>query len=652
MCGITGIVGAYGLGAEYLNASVSSMTDVLDYRGPDDHGVCIDERAGLAFGHRRLSILDLSVHGHQPMQSACGRYITVYNGEIYNFKDLRKELVNAGHSFRGHSDTEILLAAISEWGVEKALQRFNGMFALALWDKEQNQLYLARDRIGEKPLYYGWIGDVFVFGSELKSICAYPNFKAEVNREALSLYFRYRYVPSPYSIYKDIYKLPPGTVLTISAAEKRILPEPVPYWSLHNVVEEANAQPFLLDETELLDSFEQLLADAVEKRMIADVPLGAFLSGGIDSSTIVALMQSRSDQPVRTFSIGFNEAGYDEAVYAKAIASHIGTSHTELYVTARESMDIIPSLSRMYDEPFADCSQIPTHLVASLARNQVTVSLSGDGGDELFAGYWRHFMAMRIWNQTQHLPVTMRKLMSGAIRTLSPISWDKLRQSIDFLLPQKLQGFGVGDRAYKLANILDTRNEMEMYKALVSDWHDSEALVLNTSEPRLQLFEDVSKWDLPDFRKKIMYLDAMSYLPGDILTKVDRASMAVSLEARVPFLDPEVIAFAWRVPMSMKVKDGKGKWLLRQLLARHVPESMFNRPKMGFAVPIDHWLRGPLRDWAEELLDTRKLEEQGMLNAVLVRKRWQEHLSGKRNWQNQLWSVLMYQAWQAEWLNL
>jgi asparagine synthase (glutamine-hydrolysing) len=650
MCGIAGIVGAYGFGAEQLNFTATRMTDVLHYRGPDDHGVWIEERSGLAFGHRRLSILDLSAHGHQPMQSACGRYVTVYNGEIYNFKDLRKELVDAGHSFRSHSDTEVLLAALTEWGLERAVQRFNGMFAFALWDKKQGQLHLARDRIGEKPLYYGWVGDVFIFGSELKSICAYPDFRAEINREALSLFFRYRYVPSPYSIYKGIHKLTPGTVLTISAANTRILPDPVPYWSLQDVVEKGNTDPFLLDESELLDNFEQLLADAVEKRMVSDVPLGAFLSGGIDSSTIVALMQSRSNRPVQTFSIGFNEAGYDEAVYAKEIASHIGTSHTELYVTARQAMGVIPSLPQMYDEPFADCSQIPTHLVASLARNQVTVSLSGDGGDELFAGYWRHFMGMRIWNQAQHLPIPMRKLMSGAIQTLSPVNWDKLRHSIDFLLPQKLKGFGVGDRAYKLVSILNAGNEIEMYKALVSDWNDSEALVLKASEPELALFKNISKWELSDFRKKIMYLDAMSYLPGDILTKVDRASMAVSLEARVPFLDPEIIEFASRVPMNMKIRNGKGKWLLRQLLARHVPESMFNRPKMGFAVPIDHWLRGPLRDWAEELLDARRLEEEGMLNAVLVRTRWQEHLSGKRNWQNQLWNVLMYQAWQAEWI--
>jgi asparagine synthase (glutamine-hydrolysing) len=627
------------------------MSAVLANRGPDDHGVWSDETSGVALGHRRLSIIDLSEHGHQPMHSACGRFVTVFNGEIYNFRELSKILVEAGHVFRGHSDTEVLLAAITEWGIEKAVQRFNGMFAIAVWDKKERVLHLLRDRMGEKPLYYGWVGDVFLFGSELKALHAYENFKPTVNRDALALYFRYRYVPYPYSIYEGIYKLTPGSILTVQPEKPGELPEPIPYWSLQELVETGAAEPFSNSESDIISNFEELLGDAVEMRMVSDVPLGAFLSGGIDSSSIVALMQSRSSRPVETYSIGFNEADYDEAIYAKAVANHLGTSHTELYVTANEAMDVIPLLAQMYDEPFADSSQIPTHLIAQLARKHVTVALSGDAGDELFAGYWRHFMATRIWNNAQNFPEFMRRFCAGSITSISPASWDRMRRSIDFLLPEKLRNFAVGDRAYKMASIIGSKNETEMYRALVSDWFEPENLVLNSKEPQLDSMDESGSLQLADYRNKIMFLDSMNYLPGDILTKVDRATMAVSLEARVPFLDPKVIEFSSRVPMDMKVRNGKGKWILRQLLSRYVPDSLVNRPKMGFGVPIDSWLRGPLRGWAEDLLDEQKLKEQGYLNSALVQQTWKEHISGKRNWQNQLWDVLMFQAWQSHWGN-
>jgi asparagine synthase (glutamine-hydrolysing) len=649
MCGIAGLIGVHGVGRQKLDSMVSSMSVVLTNRGPDDHGVWSDETSGVALGHRRLSIIDLSEHGHQPMHSACGRFITVFNGEIYNFRELSKILVEAGHIFRGHSDTEVLLAAITEWGIEKAVQRFNGMFAIAVWDKKERVLHLVRDRMGEKPLYYGWVGDVFLFGSELKALHAYENFKPTVNRDALALYFRYRYVPYPYSIYEGIYKLTPGSILTVHPEKPGELPEPIAYWSLQELVEKGVAEPFSNNESDIISNFEQLLGDAVEMRMVSDVPLGAFLSGGIDSSTIVALMQSRSNRPVETFSIGFNEADYDEAIYAKAVAKHLGTSHTELYVTAKEAMDVIPLLAQMYDEPFADSSQIPTHLLAQMARKHVTVALSGDAGDELFAGYWRHFMATRIWDNAQKYPEFMRRFCAGSITSISPGSWDRMRQSIDFLLPEKLRNFAVGDRAYKMASIIGSKNETEMYRALVSDWFEPENLVLKSKEPQLDSMDESGSLQLADFRNKMMFLDSMNYLPGDILTKVDRATMAVSLEARVPFLDPKVIEFSCRVPMDMKVRNGKGKWILRQLLSRYVPDSLVNRPKMGFGVPIDSWLRGPLRGWAEDLLDEQKLIEQGYLNPMLVQQTWKEHISGKRNWQNQLWDVLMFQAWLSEW---
>lgn len=647
MCGIAGLLGVQGVSAQELDSVALEMSNTLTHRGPDDQGVWSDEITGIALGHRRLSVIDLSQHGHQPMHSTCDRFVTVYNGEIYNYRELSKTLQKLGHTFRGHCDTEVLLAAIVEWGVEKAIQHFNGMFAIAVWDKQERSLYLARDRMGEKPLYYGWSGNAFLFGSELKALRAYKNFHPVINREALTLYFRYKYVPCPYSIYEGIHKLPPGSILTISSKNKGNLANPVPYWSLKQIVEKGISYQKSFGEIELIEHFEQVLGDAIEMRMVSDVPLGAFLSGGIDSSTVVALMQSRSNRPVATFSIGFNEATYDEAQYAKAVASHLGTEHTELYVTAKQAMDVIPNLPQMYDEPFADSSQIPTHLVANLARKHVTVALSGDGGDELFAGYWRHFMAMRIWNNTRLFPKFMRQLSSSTMTSVSPAAWDSVRQGIDWLLPKRLRNFPLGDRMYKLAGMINTESKNDLYRELVSDWDDCAQLVINGSEPENHMKH---KLVTNDFRTDMMYFDSMSYLPDDILAKVDRATMAVSLEARVPYLDPNVIEFAWRVPLEMKIRNGQGKWLLRKLLSRYVPEALFNRPKMGFGVPIDSWLRGTLCEWANDLLDRRKLDEQGLIDSDMVSRIWQEHLSGRRNWQTHLWDVLMLQSWYSNWI--
>ncbi len=506
MCGIAGLISNCNTSGQKPDSIVNAMIGKLVHRGPDDHGVWYDEKAGVALGHRRLSIIDLSKQGHQPMVSACGRFVTVFNGEIYNFKELRKSLESSRYTFRGYSDTEVLLVAISEWGLEKAVQRFNGMFAIAIWDRKENQLHLVSDRMGEKPLYYGWKGDVFLFASELKALRAYEKFDPVINRDALGQYFRYKYVPYPYSIYEGIYKLAPGCIQTISPRQKNKKLEAVPYWSLSDIVENGLAQTYANNEREVVDNFENILGEAVEMRMVSDVPLGAFLSGGIDSSSIVALMQSRRSRPVETFSIGFNEADYDEAIYAKAVAKHLRTSHTELYVTANEAIDVIPSLVNMYDEPFADSSQIPTHLVAKLARQHVTVSLSGDGGDELFAGYWRHLMATEIWDKAQCLPEVLRRLSSNAITSLSPTSWDSIRRSIEFLLPKKLHNFPIGDRAYKLARIVNSRNEGEVYRALISDWTNPEQLVLGGSEPQLDSMTNIESWGPTDFRNQMMYL--------------------------------------------------------------------------------------------------------------------------------------------------
>lgn len=644
MCGIAGFI-THNPQAPVDRETLRRMTSSLAHRGPDADGHWVDDAAGVALGHRRLSIVDLSPTGHQPMVSASERYVITFNGEIYNFTDLRRELDGP---FRGHSDTEVILAAVEAWGLEAAVRRFVGMFAFALWDRHERTLHLVRDRMGEKPLYYGRMGDTFMFASELKALRAHPRFIGEVDRNSMALQLRHNYIGSPYSIYQGVFKLPPGTILTLRPDTLDAPVAPVAYWSMREAAEQGLRARLELSEGEAVDALESLLKDAIGRQMMADVPLGAFLSGGIDSSTVVALMQAQSSRPIKTFTIGFHEAGYNEAVHAKAVAQHLGTDHTELYVTHEDALAVIPRLPSLYDEPFSDSSQIPTFLVAQLARQHVTVSLSGDGGDELFAGYNRYFWAREIWRRLNRLPPAARRAAADAIRTLPADTWNRLLGGVARSLPGKLRLQTPGDKLYKLADVLAVPSPEAMYRRLVSHWQAPEQLVLGASEPDTGL-TDRSRWaDLPDFTERMMYLDAISYLPGDILTKVDRASMGVSLESRVPFLDHRVVEFAWRVPLDLKVRGAEGKWLLRQVLYRHVPRELVERPKVGFGVPIDQWLRGPLREWAEELLTERRLRDEGYFHPAPIRLKWEEHLSGKRNWQYDLWDVLMFQAWLQE----
>ncbi len=645
MCGFTGFLDSgHVLDRAEALAAVERMANAIAHRGPDDAGNWCDESVGLALGHRRLSILDLSPAGHQPMVSFNGRYVLAFNGEIYNHQDIRHELTAAGAAPRwlGHSDTETILAAVSCWGLMPAVKRMTGMFAFALWDREARVLYLVRDRLGEKPLYYGRVGQTFLFGSELKALRAHPYWRGDIDRGALTLLLRYNYIPAPYSIYQGVQKLLPGIILALQAdgaiTETR-------YWSARDAAERGNDQPFAGSETEATAMLEHLLSRSVGRQMIADVPLGAFLSGGIDSSVIVALMQAQSGRPVKTFTIGFHEADYNEAEHAKAVAHHLGTEHTELYVSAQQALEVIPRLPNLYDEPFSDSSQIPTFLVAQLARQHVTVSLSGDGGDELFGGYNRYFLGRSLWRKTGWLPRVVRGSLAAAIDAVTPASWNTFFTVFERVLPRHLRYANPGDKLHKLAEILAARDGDELYRGLVSHWKDPSSLVPGAREPTTVLTDHSAQATLADLTQRMMYLDLVSYLPDDILVKVDRAAMGVSLETRVPMLDHELVEFAWRVPLSMKIRDGQGKWLLRQVLYRHVPRELIERPKMGFGVPIDVWLRGPLRDWAEALLDEGRLKREGYFDPAPIRTKWQEHLVGRRNWQHHLWDVLMFQSW-------
>lgn len=650
MCGITGLLDvSRRLTADELRIIILKMAETLAHRGPDDRGEWVERDASIALAHRRLSILDLSPQGHQPMGSVCGRYIVVFNGEVYNFKILRKELENLGHAFRGGSDTEVVLASIGQWGVEAAVKRFIGMFAFALWDRKTRLLHLIRDRLGIKPLYYVWKNGVLLFGSELKALRASSSFKTEINRDALSLYLRHNYVPAPYTIYEDTYKLPPGTILTVDASEKGSDPIQTSYWSMREVAGFGAREPFMGSVDDAIEHLDALLRDAVKLCMVADVPLGAFLSGGVDSSTVVALMQVQSDRRVQTFSIGFEEAGYDEAVHAKAVARHIGTEHTELYVTAEEAMAVIPKLPIFYDEPFSDASQIPTFLVSQLARKHVTVSLSGDGGDELFAGYNRHLWAPDIWSKVGWMPTGMRLAAARAITAISPQTWDRTFMVLEQLLPRVMKQRTPGDKLHKLAESMGVDSPEAIYRTLISHWKDPESVVFGAHEPPTVLTNKTLWADMRDFVHGMMYMDTVTYLPDDVLVKLDRASMSVSLEARVPLLDHRLVEFAWQLPLSMKIRDGQGKWLLRKVLDKYVPKELIERPKTGFEVPIASWLRGPLRDWAAALLDEKCLREQGFFDPSPIRRKWEEHLSGARSWQYDLWNILMFQAWKEQW---
>ena len=646
MCGITGFWQSPGDDAAAMTLLTRTMAQQLAHRGPDDSGEWVDPHAGVALGFRRLAIVDLSPLGHQPMRSASGRYEIIFNGEVYNFAALRAELVKLGHSFRGGSDTEVILAAIEQWGLDRAVREFVGMFAIALWDRHESALHLVRDRLGIKPIYYGWQNGVFLYGSELKALAAHPAFCGEIDRDVLALYMRLAYVPDPFSIYRGIRKLPAGSIVTLRSPQDREA-LPTRYWSAHDVVMRGQGAEFAGSDQEAVARLDELLREAVALRMVADVPLGAFLSGGIDSSTVVALMQAQSDRPVRTFSIGFAEAAFDEARHAAAVATHLKTDHIALTVTPDEARRVIPDLPIMFDEPFADSSQIPTYLVSALARRSVTVSLSGDGGDELFGGYNRYQWGDDIWRRTGWAPVQARVFGARALQSISPAGWDRGFASIGSVLPGRLQQRTPGDKLHKLAEVIAVDDPAALYLGLVSQWKRPEEIVLGATEP-VTILTNRADWPpVSTFPERMMFLDMVTYLPGDILTKVDRASMATSLEARVPLLDHRVVEFAAALPLSMKVRHGQGKWILRQVLDAYVPRTLIDRPKTGFGVPIDSWLRGPLRGWAEDLLDPSAMREAGYLNPEPIQRRWKEHLSGARNWQASLWCVLQFQAWHA-----
>lgn len=644
MCGLAGYFSGQWP-ADGAQGRLKTMTDLIVNRGPDSEGHWLDADAGIALGHRRLAIVDLSPAGHQPMVSASERYVIAFNGEIYNHLGIRAELEGLGQApvWRGHSDTETLLAGIEAWGVEATLKRFIGMFAIALWDTQKHTLTLARDRLGEKPLYYGWQGSgnerIFLFGSELKALKAHPDFSAEIDRGALCLLLRHNYIPTPYSIYQGIAKLEPGCLLSVSLAQ----PEPsiLKYWDAVEVACAGVAQPFAGTAVEAVDALEVLAKDAVRQQMVADVPLGAFLSGGIDSSTVVALMQAQSSRPVKTFTIGFNEEGYNEAVHAKAVARHLGTEHTELYVSPQQAMEVIPRLPGLYCEPFADSSQIPTFLVSQLAKQHVTVSLSGDAGDELFCGYNRYQITEKLWHKLALVPAPLRALVAKGITALSPTAWDSLAG----IIPGAGRYAALGDKLHKGAGVLASATVDELYLGMVSHLRHPTDWVIGGQEPPTHLTGLRPELAGLGSVERMMALDAISYLPDDILVKVDRAGMGVSLESRVPFLDHRVVEFAWSLPLGYKLREGQTKWPLRQVLYRHVPRELIDRPKMGFGVPLHDWLRGPLRGWAEELLDEARLTREGYFHPAPIRKIWAEHLSGRRNWMAQLWNVLMFQAW-------
>lgn len=651
MCGLAGFIdlspraGSYDPAAQGL-----AMADALRYRGPDDSGVWSDPATRVVLSQRRLSIVDLSPAGHQPMVSASGRFVITYNGEVYSHQDIRPELEARGIHFRGHSDTEVILESCAAFGVAKTVERLIGMFAFGLWDREERTLTLVRDRLGIKPLYWAQFGGLFLFGSELKALRAHPGWTAEVDRNAAAAFLRHNCVPSPQSIYRGVQKLEPGRILTLRQSGQGLgVPGIETFWDARQVarngVRQCEVQQGTVSDKEAIDRLETLLGDAVGRRMIADVPLGALLSGGVDSSAVVALMQARSDRPVKTFSIGFDAAGYDEARHARAVAAHLGTDHSELYVTSADALAVVPRLPEMFDEPFADSSQIPTFLVSEMARRHVTVALSGDGGDELFAGYNRHVFAAGAWQTLRRLPVALRRLAAAALSAVPQAGWDRMAA----IVPGGLVPARPGEKLHKLAEVLASKDDDALYRALISHWRDPQNLIAGAVEQPGAAWDDSLADDLPDPVQRMQFLDQVGYLPDDILTKVDRASMAVSLEARVPLLDHRVVEFAWSLPGHLKIRHGTSKWILRQMLYRHVPRGLIERPKMGFAVPLGDWLRGPLRAWAEDLLDPVALTAGGLIDAGPVRALWGEHLAG-RDRQFLLWDVLMLEAWRRRWM--
>ena len=639
MCGIAGRFETANMCSSNLE-SIHDMTATLVHRGPDRGDVWTDKPSGIALGHRRLAIIDLSEAGHQPMHSSCGRVVISYNGEVYNAAELRQELMAAGRSFRGHSDTEVIVEGCAHWGIEATVERLIGMFAFGLWDRKERALTIVRDRLGIKPLYWSQKNGVVLFASELKALKAAPEFDSTIDRNAVVSFLRHNYIPAPLTIYKSAQKLEPGWMMTVQAGSA---PKLKPYWRLEDIAKTRHENPIGGSDEEAIDALEAVLSDAVARRMISDVPLGAFLSGGIDSSTVVALMQKASASPVKTFSIGFDVDGYNEAPHAAAVAKHLGTDHTELYVSPSQAMDVIPMLASMYDEPFADSSQIPTYLVSALTRQHVTVSLSGDGGDELFSGYNRYIQAETLMRRIWRLPTPVRRLAAEMLTAVPIQTWNAIMSRLPVLSRYPL----AGDKVHKLASVL-SEDRNGFYRRLVTHWDDPETLVPGGREQVHPIWEH-SKSTVPEFVDRMQFIDTMTYLPDDILTKVDRASMMVSLEARIPIIDHRVVEFAWRLPRHFKIRNGVSKWILRQLLYRYVPQELVDRPKTGFGIPIDHWLRGPLRGWAEDLLSESALNTYGLIDPAPVQEKWREHLNGQRNWQYLLWDVLMLQSWCEKW---
>lgn len=640
MCGIAGFWQTTRT-SEHPLEILSGMADSLAHRGPDDSGTFHDGASGIGFAFRRLAILDLSPQGRQPMRSASGRYVIVFNGEIYNCEETRAEL--GVHPWRGHSDTEVMLEAIERWGLDAAVRRFAGMFAFALWDRREEQLSLCRDRLGIKPLYYGHVGSAFVFASELKAIAQHPDFQGEIDRDALALYMRHSYVPAPHCIYNGLRKLEPGCILTLASAAGS--PEIHQYWSAKDVAVRGLQSPLDLSDGQAIELLCEELSSAVRQRMVADVPVGAFLSGGIDSSAVVALMQAQSTRPVKTFTIGFHDGGYNEAKQAAAVAAHLRTDHTELYLTPKDALSVVPLLPAMYDEPFADSSQIPTHLISALARHKVTVSLSGDGGDEVFGGYNRYLFTKRAWTLLSRLPLPFRGAMGSLLEAFPLRQVDRACHNFAPFIPKRLRVANPGDKLHKLGPFCSAKTIESAYYQTLSHCDEPTEVVLHSNE-RADLRDSIADASrIANIEEAMMLTDLSHYLPDDILVKLDRASMANSLEARVPLLDHRVVEFAWRLPLRFKIRNGTSKWILRQVLYEYVPRKLMERPKMGFAAPIDPWLRGPLRPWAEELLSERRLAKDGLLNVNRIRMHWRQHLSGERNWQDFLWNVLVFQDW-------
>lgn len=658
MCGISGVLSDKESNSIDIKRTASIMSSILSHRGPDDSGLWVNSENVCAMSHSRLAIIDLSSAGHQPMSSQCGRYTIVFNGEIYNHHYLKVELENnrlSNATWKGRSDTEILLEAIRVWGLKKALQKSNGMFAIALWDHKKKRLSLARDRLGEKPLYFGWINRNFAFASELKAFHAFQEFSNQIDKDALDLFLQYSYVPAPYSIYKDIYKLEPGTILSLSRDDSQSALNQLPlaplncgsiniekYWALDSIAVDGQSN-LILDEDCAMDELEKILTNSIKLQSISDVPIGAFLSGGTDSSLVAALMQKHNSNPINTFSIGFNESSFNEAIHANEVAQFLGTNHHEFYVSDNEARDVIPLLSSMYSEPFADSSQIPTFLVSKLARSSVTVALTGDAGDELFGGYNRYALGSRIWKRFNFLPFKIRQMLGVSIEKIPPETLDQFLKVLPLFKGINL----LGDKAHKFSRAMQNSKSLDdVYRSLTMNesFLKNSVMVNKNLPPLIDRYPAISQLIDPEHR--MMAWDSLSYLTDDILCKVDRASMSVSLETRVPMLDYRLVEFAWKLPLNMKIRNGQSKWILKELLYKHVPKKIIDRPKAGFSIPLDQWLRGPLRDWAEDLLDEQKLKSHENIDSDLIATGWKQHLSGSKDWSKSLWNILMFLSWQ------